>query len=62
MVVKGHHQSFLLSSKKSKEFAATCLELGVTKSEFLRELVLAYLDGRVSIENPKEHKFNVKEK
>jgi len=62
MVVKGQHQSFLISHKKSKQLSNICLKFGMTKSEFLRELITAYLEDRVTVENPKEHKFNKKEK
>lgn len=59
MVIKGQHQSFLISSKKSKQLGRICIKKGTTKSELLRELISAYLEGRVTIENPKEHRFNL---
>jgi len=62
MVIKGQHHSVMLSHKTSKEFNKAIFALNITKSEFLRELITAYLEGRVTVENPKEHKFNIKEK
>lgn len=52
------HQGFTLSDELSTQFDKKLKELGITKSDFLRELITSYLDNRVTIKATKQHKLN----